>query len=82
MDKLDSLRESNGFIGGLVRWQKTMWFPIVYAALGVLACTFGMAAYLPVFYIYVIFAVFAALFNDDVKVFAVPLLMTLSLIHI
>lgn len=53
-----------------------MWFPIVYAALGVLACTFGMAAYLPVFYIYVIFAVFAALFNDDVKVFAVPLLMT------
>ena len=76
MDTFGKIRDKNKIIAGIVRWQKTVWFPIAYAALAVVACTFGMYAYVPVFYIYAVTAVFTALFNDDIKVFLVPLLLT------
>lgn len=76
MDFFGKIRDNNKVIAGIVRWQKTVWFPIAYAALAVLACTFGMYAYVPVFYIYAVTAVFTVFFNDDIKVLLVPLLLT------
>lgn len=76
MDFFGKIRDNNKIISAIVKWQKTVWFPIAYAILAVVACTFGMYAYVPVFYIYAISAVFAALFNDDIKVMLVPLLLT------
>ena len=57
-------------------WQKTIWFPAVYAVLGVVSCSFGMAAYIPVYYIFMLLTVFAALFCEDSKVLLAPLLIS------
>ncbi len=76
MEVFAKIRENNKIIGKLVGWQKTAWYPALYAALGVFAASFGMAAYIPVFWIYAASVVFAALFGDDVKVMLVPLFLS------
>lgn len=66
----------NKAVAAIAAWQKTIWFPVVYAVLGVVSASLGMAGYLPVYYVYMVFTVFAALFCDDVKVLLVPLLLS------
>ena len=74
-DHMRGLKEKRGVIGAVAAWQKTIWYPIVFALLGVLSSSFGWHVYVPVFYLMALSVVFAALFCDDVKVMLVPLLM-------
>lgn len=66
----------NKVLAAVAAWQKSVWYPAVYAALGVLSCSFGMAAYIPIYYIFFLLTLFSALFCDDVKVLLVPLLIS------
>ena len=76
MEIFKKIRENNRTIAVLAKWQKSIWFPVVYATLGVFACSFGMAAYLPIYYLFMLATVFGAFFCDDVKVLLVPLLLS------
>lgn len=75
MGFLAQLKDKNKFIGGLVRWYKSIWFPVVYAILGVFAATFGFYVYLPVFYFYAISIVALVLFCDDLQPLLVPVMI-------
>ena len=76
MDFFKNIREKNRAVAAVAAWQKTIWFPAVYAVLGVVSCSFGMAAYIPVYYIFMLLTVFAALFCEDSKVLLAPLLIS------
>lgn len=76
MDFFKNIREKNRAVAAVAAWQKTIWFPAVYAVLGVASCSFGMAAYIPVYYIFMLLTVFAALFCEDSKVLLAPLLIS------
>ena len=76
MDFFKNIREKNRAVAAVAAWQKTICFPAVYAVLGVVSCSFGMAAYIPVYYIFMLLTVFAALFCEDSKVLLAPLLIS------
>ena len=76
MDFFKNIREKSRAVAAVAAWQKTIWFPAVYAVLGVVSCSFGMAAYIPVYYIFMLLTVFAALFCEDSKVLLAPLLIS------
>lgn len=76
MDFFKNIREKNRAVAAVAAWQKTIWFPAVYAVLGVVSCSFGMAAYIPVYYIFMLLTVIAALFCEDSKVLLAPLLIS------
>ncbi len=75
MEVFSRIREKNAVVNKLVEVQKSVWYPAFFAVLGALASAFGMAAYIPIFWILTLTVVFAALFSDDVKVFLVPLFL-------
>lgn len=72
---LANFKAKHAWVRALVKWQNTMWYPVLFAALGVVSALFGIYAYVPVFYVYTVTVVFAALFNDDWKVFLTPLFL-------
>lgn len=74
MEALRNLKNTK-VISALVKWQNTVWYPIVFAALGVVSALFGVYAYAPIFYIYTVSVLFAVLFNDDLKVYFTPLFL-------
>lgn len=76
MEIFKNIREKNRIIAAIAAWQKTVWYPILYAALGVVSCSFGMAAYIPVYYLFMLSTLFSVLFCDDTKVLLVPLLIS------
>ena len=76
MEIFARLREKNKVIARLAAWQKTLWYPALYALLGVISCSCGYAVYIPIYYIFAVTAVFGALFCDDPKVLLVPLLLS------
>ena len=76
MDFFKNIRKKSRAVAAVAAWQKTIWFPAVYAVLGVVSCSFGMAAYIPVYYIFMLLTVFAALFCEDSKVLLAPLLIS------
>ncbi len=75
MEVFSRIREKNAVINKLVEVQKSIWYPAFFAVLGAIASAFGMAAYIPIFWILTATVVFAALFSDDIKVFLVPLFL-------
>lgn len=74
MKILEKMKESKA-VKALVKWQNTMWYPVVFAALGVVSALFGVYAYVPIFYIFMASVIFAVLFNDNLKVYFTPLLL-------
>lgn len=64
-----------GIIAAVAAWQKTVWYPVVFALLGVISASFGWQVYVPVFYVMAVSVVFAALFCDDFKVMLVPIFL-------
>ncbi len=74
MKFLEKLK-ANKVISALVGWQNSMWYPVVFAALGAVSALFGIYAYVPVFYLHMAGVLFAVLFNDDLKVYFTPLLL-------
>ena len=64
-----------GIIAAIAAWQKTVWYPVVFALLGVISASFGWQVYVPVFYVMAVSVVFAALFCDDFKVMLVPIFL-------
>ncbi len=69
------LRERSKIIKFLVDAQKTVWYPIIFAALGTLSALNGYKVYLPLIYLLISFLVFSALFTDDTKVILIPIIM-------
>lgn len=69
------LRQKYSFIKALVSFQKSVFYPILFAVL----CTFsglcGKEIYLPILLIIAAMIAFSALFTDDNKVFFPPMLM-------
>lgn len=76
MKIFESLRENNPIIAKLVAWQKSLYYPVLYAVLGVLSCSCGYYVYIPVYYIMAATLLFAVFFNDDPKVLLVPVLFS------
>ena len=70
-----SLREKSAIIRFLVNAQKTVWYPILFAALSIFSGTNDHTVYLPILYLLCSFVLFSVLFTDDNKVFLTPLLM-------
>ena len=75
MSAIKGMGKRNGIIGVVAEWQKTVWYPVLFAALCVVSSSFGWHVYVPVIYILAFSVVFAALFCDDVKVMLVPLML-------
>lgn len=69
------LREENKLIRLLVNFQKSPWYPALFAALCVFSGTNTHEVYIPVLWLLTAFVVFSVLFTDDNKVFLTPLLM-------
>ncbi len=69
------LRERFSVIRFLVEFQKTVWYPILFAVLCIISGSSGCDVYLPIIYILCGFVIFSALFADDNKVFLTPILM-------
>lgn len=67
------LRQRVPIIGFLVEFQKTVWYPILFAVLCVISGTHGYNVYLPIMWILCAFVVFSVIFTDDNKVFITPL---------
>lgn len=74
MEKLYSFAENNKIMSRLCAFQRSMWYPAIFAVLTVLACSFD----LDIIFIYIIMlsTVFAALFNADFKPVLVTVLFT------
>lgn len=70
------LREKNGVIAKIAAFQKTTYYPVLYALLGVISCSCGYAVYVPIYYILAALTLFSALFCDDDKVLLVPILLS------
>ena len=68
-------REKYKFIKLLVEAQKTIWYPILFAALCIISGVNNYTVYIPIMWVLVSFVLFSALFTDDNKVFFVPLCM-------
>ena len=60
-------------IGFLVKFQKSVWYPMLFAALAVISGTHDNSYYIPIMWVLCGFVVFSALFSDDNKVFFAPL---------
>ncbi len=69
------LRERYKIIKILVEAQKSIWYPIIFAALGTVSALNGYRVYLPLIYLLISFLVFSALFTDDTKVMLTPIIM-------
>lgn len=69
------LREENKLIRFLVEFQKSPWYPALFAALCIISGTNTNTVYIPVLWILTFFVLFSAFFTDDDKVFLTPLLM-------
>lgn len=67
------LSKNSKIISAIAEFQKTYYYPIVFAALGVISSTFGAAVYVPVIWLLCFSVIFAAIFCDDVKVMLVPI---------
>ena len=76
MEIFARLREKSKIISRIAAWQKSLWYPAVYAALGVLSCSCGYVVYIPVYYLLALSALFAALFCEDPKALLTPLLLS------
>ena len=59
----------------LVKAQKTVWYPVLFAILCIIGGTHDHTVYIPIMWTLAIFVLFSVLFTDDNKVFLVPLLM-------
>lgn len=70
---LCKIRERVPVIRLLTDFQKSVWYPILFAALAVISGTHGYKYYLPIMWVMCAFVIFSALFCDDNKVFFVPL---------
>lgn len=75
MGVFKALREKYGFINFLVDAQKTVWYPVLFAALCTIAGTNNYKIYIPILWVLAAFVLFSVLFTDDNKVFLTPLLM-------
>lgn len=62
-------------IRALVAFQKTVWYPILFAVLCIISGTHDKSVYIPIILVLCSFVAFSVLFTDDNKVFLVPLLM-------
>ena len=71
----NALRQKVPIIRFLVEFQKTIWYPIIFAILCVISGTNGYKVYLPIMVVLCAFVLFSVLFTDDNKVFLVPLFM-------
>lgn len=71
----NALRKKIPLIDLLVRFQKTVWYPVLFAILCVISGTHGYKVYLPIMAVLCAFVLFSVFFADDNKVFFVPLFM-------
>lgn len=71
----NAIRQKVPIIKILVDFQKTIWYPILFAILCILSGTHGCKVYLPIIMVLCAFVLFSVLFADDNKVFLVPLMM-------
>lgn len=68
----DKLRERNRAIGAIVRFQNSVWYPLLFALICVVSATCGKAVYIPCIAVLCLSAAFASLFGEDLKVLFVP----------
>lgn len=69
----ERINKNSKIISAIAEFQKTYYYPIIFAALGVLSNAFGVAVYVPVIWFLSFSVIFAAIFCDDVKVMLVPI---------
>ena len=75
MNIFDRLREKNSVIKWLVNFQKSIFYPIVFAAICIISSSNGINVYIPLVWLLASSVIFSALFTDDLKVFLVPFFM-------
>ena len=75
MSIFEKIKAKHPIINKLAEWQKTIWYPALFALLGVFSTSFGMAVYIPIMWVLAVAVVFSALFCDDLKVLLVPLIL-------
>lgn len=67
------LKAQSKIISAFSEFQKTYYYPILFAALCVLSNAFGAEVYVPVIWLLTFCVVFSALFCDDIKPILVPI---------
>jgi len=75
MSIFDKLREENPAIRVLVKFQKSIFYPIIFGIICVISSLNEVNIYVPLIWALSVSVVFGAIFNDDLKVFIVPFLM-------
>ena len=69
-------------VRAIVRFQQSVWYPIVYALLCAVSGLFGKQVYLPVALTVSVLIIFSTLYADDLKVLLSPFFMSMFLIGI
>lgn len=75
MDAVKKPSKAYRAVKAIAEWQKTVWYPVLFAVAGFAAASFGWQAYVPLFYVMAVFVVLSALFCDDIKVMLVPAIL-------
>ena len=73
MKFLGGIRDRVAPIGFLVKFQKSIWYPMLFAVLAFISGTHNNSYYIPIMWVLCAFVIFSALFTDDNKVFFAPL---------
>ncbi|MBO5898164.1 MAG: O-antigen ligase family protein [Clostridia bacterium] len=77
-----SIPAKQPIVRAIVRFQQSVWYPVVYALLCAISGLFGKQVYLPVALVASVLIIFSTLFADDLKVLLSPFFMSMFLIGI
>ena len=75
MGFISNIRDKNPIIKFLVRFQNSVFYPIVFGIICIISSFNGSNVYVPLLGLLVLSVIFTAIFNDDLKAFIVPFLM-------
>ncbi len=76
VNKLAQLRQRCRTVDIIAKCQETIWYPVLFALLCMVAASFGMALYIPVFWVMAALVVFNALFSNHSRTLFVPIIMS------
>lgn len=68
------IKEKSKIISAIVKFQKSWFYPIIFALLSAVSSMFGYQVYVPIIWLLTLMVVFSALFCDDIKVLLVPII--------
>ena len=75
MNIFDRIREKSPIVKALVNFQKSIFYPLVFAIICIISSSNGVNIYVPLIWLLSVSVVFSALFTDDLKVLLIPFFM-------